>query len=163
MIFSEELFDKAKSLIDLAVEQKVKIASAESCSAGLISALITEISGSSKVFERGFVTYSNLAKQQMLGVDEVALKEYGAVSAQIAEEMAIGAIKNSAADISIAVTGIAGPDGGTIEKPVGLVYIASYNKLSKSLISKEFHFSGNRRQVRMLTVEMAIDMLINQL
>ena len=156
--FSSKLLNQAQKLFDLAVKANIKIASAESCTGGLIASLITEISGSSQIFERGFVVYSNLAKEQNLGVDAEILKQFGAVS-----EKAIGAIKNSAANISIAVTGISGPDGGSDDKPVGLVYISSFNNLNKKLIVKKFNFSGSRSENRILTVQNAFKILISQI
>ena len=163
MTFNEELLNKSQELLNLALITNAKIAVAESCTAGLISSLITEISGSSQIFDRGFVTYSNLAKQEMLGVSEVTLDKYGAVSSQVAEEMAKGAVNNSIADVSVAVTGIAGPDGGTKEKPVGLVYVSSYNRHNKSFMTAEFNLVGDRSEIRMTTVQIAIDMLIKRL
>ncbi|MFC3908704.1 CinA family protein [Legionella dresdenensis] len=101
--------------------QGLTIATAESCTGGMVAAFLTEKPGSSVWFERGFVTYSNLAKQEMLGVDEQLIKNHGAVSIQVAEAMAIGALNHSTADVALSVTGIAGPDGGSAEKPVGTV------------------------------------------
>ncbi len=161
--FSSKLLNQAQKLFDLAVKANIKIASAESCTGGLIASLITEISGSSQIFERGFVVYSNLAKEQNLGVDAEILKQFGAVSEKVAKEMAIGAIKNSAANLSIAVTGISGPDGGSDDKPVGLVYISSFNNLNKKLIVKKFNFSGSRSENRILTVQNAFKILISQI
>lgn len=140
-------------------EKKLKITCAESCSGGLLSALFTEISGSSDIFDRGFVTYSNEAKEQMLGVKKTTLKKFGAVSFEIAKEMAYGALKNSAADIAIAITGIAGPKSDNTKKPVGLVYIAFAQKKSKKLLLKEFNFKGGRAGVRKQTVKAAILLL----
>ena len=104
------------------------IASAESCTGGLIAGLLTEVAGSSDVFERGFVTYSNEAKAELLGIPMDVINQWGAVSTQVAAAMANGALKQSHADISIAVTGIAGPGGGSSDKPVGLVYLATARK-----------------------------------
>ena len=160
MIFEEELINKAQSVIDSALKKQLKITTAESCTGGLISALITEIPGASEVLERGFVTYSNTAKQQMLGVSLATLNKYGAVSIQTAEQMSRGAVNNSQADIGIAVTGIAGPGGGSKGKPVGLVYISGYNKLDDNLIVKEFNFKGNRQQIRLKTAENAFTLLL---
>ena len=103
----------------------LNLATAESCTGGLVAAALTEIAGSSDVVDRGFVTYSNEAKQAMLGVPTATLKRYGAVSAQTAAAMAAGALKNSPADVAVAITGIAGPGGGTKQKPVGLVHFAA--------------------------------------
>jgi PncC family amidohydrolase len=163
MSFNTELISRAQKLFDLALKSNIKIVSAESCAGGLISALITEIAGSSQIFDRGFVVYSNLAKEQNLGVNAKILNQFGAVSEEVVKEMAIGAIKNSQANLSIAVTGISGPDGGSDDKPVGLVYISSFNNLNKKLIVKKFNFSGNRSENRILTVQNAIEILINQI
>lgn len=132
-----------------------KIATAESCTGGWIAQSITEIPGSSAWFDRGFVTYSNAAKIQMLGVKSGTLEKYGAVSSETAKEMVIGALGHSEADFAVAVTGIAGPDGGTAEKPVGTVFIAWASKGGGSRVQK-FPFHGDRRQIRAQTVQMAI-------
>ncbi len=163
MNFNQELLNQAQKLFDLALKSNIKIVSAESCTGGLISALITEIAGSSQVFDRGFVVYSNLAKEQNLSVNAKTLNEFGAVSEEVAREMATGAVKNSNANLSIATTGISGPDGGTADKPIGLVYISSFNNLNKNLIVKKFNFSGDRAKNRILTVSNALEILITQI
>ena len=155
-----ELINHAQRLFDLSLKANIKIVTAESCTGGLISSLITEIAGSSQVFDRGFVAYSNLSKEQNLGVSAKTINDFGAVSEEVAVQMAIGAIKNSNANLSIATTGIAGPDGGG-DKPVGLVYIASFNAVSKHLLVKKFNFSGNRNEIRILTVKNAVEILIS--
>lgn len=111
-------------LTDSLLAKQLKITAAESCTGGMIASLLTDLPGSSAWFERGFVTYSNLAKQEMLGIKPELIQTYGAVSKQVAEAMAKGALTHSAADISIAVTGIAGPGGGSVEKPVGTIWFA---------------------------------------
>lgn len=136
------------------------IATAESCTAGLISAAITEISGSSQWFDRGFVTYSNDAKMQMLGVKQETLDQYGAVSLQTAREMAQGAIAHSKADVAVSVTGIAGPTGGTQDKPVGTVCIGLMRRDLDHPVAKVFHFSGDRYFVRYQTVMKALEVLL---
>lgn len=161
--FNASLLDQAHKLFDLALKSNIKIVSAESCTGGLMSALITEIAGSSQIFDRGFVVYSNLAKEQNLGVNSKTLNDFGAVSEEAAKEMAIGAIKNSNANLSIAITGIAGPQSDDTKKPVGLVYISSFNNLNQNLIVKKFNFSGDRAQNRILTVENALTILITQI
>lgn len=144
-----------------ALEAKgLKLALAESCTGGMIAAVVTDISGSSAVFDRGFVTYSNQAKIDMLGVRPETLAQYGAVSEQTAREMALGALDNSQADIALSVTGIAGPDGGSTDKPVGLVYIGLAIKGGSVEIFKN-NFSGNRNDVRRTTVEKAKQLLQN--
>lgn len=163
MNFNLELLDQAQKFLNLSLKNNIKIVSAESCTGGLIASLITEIAGSSQIFDRGFVVYSNLAKEQNLGVSNKTLNQFGAVSREVAQEMAIGAVKNSNANLSIATTGIAGPDGGTDEKPVGLVYIASFNNLNQNLVIQEFNFSGNRSENRILTVQNSLKILISQI
>jgi nicotinamide-nucleotide amidase len=111
-------------------EKGWKIATAESCTGGLVAAAITDVAGSSDVFDRGFVTYSNAAKIEMLGVPAELIAKHGAVSAEVAQAMADGALNHSNADLAIAITGIAGPSGGTAEKPVGLVYLAEATRSS---------------------------------
>lgn len=125
----------------------------------MISAAITDLPGSSDVFDRGFVTYSNVAKKDMLGVSSATLERYGAVSAECAQEMAQGAINNSIANIAVAVTGIAGPGGGTQEKPVGLVYIATCIRGNKP-DSMQCNFEGNRNRIRTLACSKALNLLI---
>ena|SRR3989338_312780 len=155
MFFDFSLLSQTKKILQIAEEKNLKIAIAESCTGGLLSALFTEIPGSSKVLECGFVVYSNQAKIEMLAVNKQTLEKFGAVSEEIAQEMAQGVLKNSAADIAIAITGIAGPDGGSDEKPVGFVYIA-LNKLVR-----KFYFSGNRHEIRKSTLISALQMIEN--
>lgn len=149
----------AKQLVDLAKEKKITIATAESCTGGMISSAITDIKGSSTVFEYGFVTYANKAKEQLLGVQHSTIEKYGAVSEETAGEMANGALNTSEADIAVAVTGIAGPTGGSTEKPVGLVYIAIATKDGVQVTKN--HFVGNRYEIRLATTKKAIELLIN--
>lgn len=137
------------------------LALAESCTGGWIAQSVTEIAGSSAWFDRGFVTYSNAAKIAMLGVRESTLRQYGAVSLQIAAEMAAGALAHSEADIALAVTGIAGPGGGTAEKPVGLVFIA-WQRRGRPGRCIERHFAGDRHAVRLQTVRTALRCLLDE-
>jgi PncC family amidohydrolase len=160
MFFSSDLKNQITEILNSAQKKNLKIATAESCTGGLLSALFTEISGSSKIFERGFVTYSNEAKISMLEVKKETLEKFGAVSEEVAKEMAIGAIKNSLADLSVAITGIAGPDGGTDEKPVGLVHIACFNKKNQKLISRKFNFSGDRFEIRKSALISSLQLLM---
>jgi nicotinamide-nucleotide amidase len=155
-IMESELFKLAEQLGRLLKANGIKIATAESCTGGWIAQVITDVPGSSAWFDRGFVTYSNAAKVQMLGVIPQTLEKYGAVSAETATEMAAGALAHSAADVAIAVTGIAGPDGGTPEKPVGTVFIAWARKNGEANVVKK-QLSGNRRQIRAQTVKNAIE------
>jgi nicotinamide-nucleotide amidase len=155
-IMDNELFELARQLGRLLKSREKKIATAESCTGGWIAQVITEAPGSSAWFDRGFVTYSNAAKMQMLGVKLETLDKYGAVSAQTAIEMANGALAHSDADCAIAVTGIAGPDGGTAEKPVGTVFIAwAYKNQDVKVAVKKF--TGDRHQIRRQTVKIALE------
>jgi len=151
-----ELFELAEQLgRKLKASGKI-IATAESCTGGWIAQTITDVSGSSAWFDRGFVTYSNAAKVQMLGVSPQTLEDCGAVSAETATQMAAGVLVHSDADIAIAVTGIAGPDGGTSEKPVGTVFIAWADKNGAAKVVKK-QFIGGRRQIREQAVRSAIE------
>jgi nicotinamide-nucleotide amidase len=157
-MLSTDLLAHAEKLLADARAKGLKIATAESCTGGLIAGLLTEIAGSSDVFERGFVTYSNEAKQELLGVPRELLARYGAVSAEVARAMALGALKHAHADMAVAVTGIAGPTGGTMEKPVGLVYLAAAR--GERIIARECRFGETgRREVRLASVEVALELL----
>lgn len=155
-MFGQDIKRKAEKINKLLQDKKVRIACAESCTGGLLSALFTEIEDASKIFDRGFITYSNQAKIDLLEVKPRTIENYGAVSEETAKEMAKGAIKNSLAQISVAITGIAGPGGGSAQKPVGLVYIA-YCKTNLEPIVKKYNFSGNRMSIRMSSVIQALD------
>jgi len=149
----------AQRLLDTCRARGLKVATAESCTGGLVAATLTEISGSSDVFERGFVTYSNAAKEAMLGVPATILKRYGAVSREAAEAMATGALAQSPADLAVAITGIAGPTGGLEDKPVGLVHFAAVAR-DGTLIAREKRFGDiGRRQVRLASVAEALALL----
>jgi nicotinamide-nucleotide amidase len=136
------------------------LTTAESCTGGGVAQAITEVVGSSAWFERGFVTYSNLAKQQMLGVSEVTLKQYGAVSEAVVREMVAGALANSTSNIALSVSGIAGPDGGTAEKPVGTVWFAWGIKHGVTIAQRHL-LKGNRSEVRSQAVCIALNGLLN--
>lgn len=158
-MFSADLVEDAARLLAAARARNIKIASAESCTGGLIAALLTEIPGSSDVFERGFVTYSNLAKEEMLGIPGAMIRQHGAVSESVARAMAEGAIRHSRAQLAIAVTGIAGPGGGTDEKPVGLVHVAAA-RAGEATLHRECRFGDvGRTEVRLATVKVALEML----
>src|SRR5580704_9798240 len=129
----QELVEAARALIDLCRASKLTIATAESCTGGLVAAALTEIPGSSDVFDRGFVSYSNAAKETMLGVSADTLDRFGAVSRETADAMAQGALARSDATITMAVTGIAGPGGGSATKPVGLVHFAAATRDGRSV------------------------------
>jgi nicotinamide-nucleotide amidase len=149
----------AERVLALCRTRRLTIATAESCTGGLVAAALTDIAGSSDVFERGFVTYSNRAKETTLGVSTSALKRYGAVSQQVAEAMAAGALGASPADLVVAITGVAGPTGGTPDKPVGLVHFAAAARDGR-LVHREKRFGDlGRRQVRMLSVAEALALL----
>lgn len=136
-----------------------KLTTAESCTGGGIAYAITQIDGSSQWFDRGFVTYSNEAKQEMLAVDAMLLDTFGAVSAEVAKAMAIGALANSRADISIAITGIAGPQGGTPSKPVGTVWLAIAGKHFPEKISL-LSLKGSRTEIREQSIILALEQLV---
>jgi nicotinamide-nucleotide amidase len=148
-------------LANVALQKQLKVCTAESCTGGLIAKSFTDLAGSSDWFERGFVTYSNQSKSEMVDVPESVIIEYGAVSEPVANAMARGALKNSAADVSIAVTGVAGPAGGSKEKPVGTVWIVVASE--KQLIAKKYLFDGDREAIRIATMLTAIEMLLQLL
>jgi nicotinamide-nucleotide amidase len=150
----------ARQLGRVAKRRKVEVTTAESCTGGGLAAAITRISGSAKWFDRGFVTYANDAKQQMLGVSPETLKRFGAVSEEVAREMAVGALRNSPSDVSVSITGIAGPTGATPGKPVGLVWFA-WAVRDGPVQSRSFHFKGGRVEVRMQAVYIALRGLID--
>ena len=143
-------------------ERGLILATAESCTGGGIAQAITEIAGSSAWFERGFVTYSNLSKQQMLGVRETTLAQHGAVSEMTVREMVAGALANSAAQVALAVSGIAGPDGGSAEKPVGTVWFA-WGMKDKPCVAQRHNLGGNRSDIRSRSVHIALGGVINLL
>jgi nicotinamide-nucleotide amidase len=148
-----------RELIALLKGEGYVVATAESCTGGLVAAAITAVPGSSEVFDRGFVTYSNAAKQDMLGVSKNLLAKHGAVSAEVAMAMARGAIRNSKANAAIAITGIAGPGGATETKPVGLVFVAGAVKNQKPFHIKLNIGNIGRQAVRKIAVEAAIGIL----
>jgi len=141
----------------------LKLATAESCTGGLIAAVLTEIAGSSDVVDRGFVTYSNAAKSELLGVDPALIEAHGAVSEPVARAMAEGALARSAADRAVAVTGVAGPGGGSAEKPVGLVHLAVAVRGGPTLHRAERYGDRGRAGVRLATVATAFAMLTESL
>ncbi len=154
--------DLVEQLTNLLLEKKMMLTTVESCTGGLLAAEITHRAGASKVFERGFVTYSNEAKVEMLGVPEETLRINGAVSVQTADAMARGALKNAHAGLSVSITGVAGPEGGTQEKPVGLVYIG-YALEGGMAGSAEHRFSGTREEIRRQALAAALEHLISAL
>ena len=142
--------------------QGLMLTTAESCTGGGVAQAVTEVAGSSAWFERGFVTYSNLSKQQMLGVSEATLAQYGAVSEAVVREMAAGAIAGSTAQVALAVSGIAGPDGGTPDKPVGTVWFA-WGLLNQPVHTQRHQLAGNRAEVRAQAVRIALQGVIDLL
>jgi nicotinamide-nucleotide amidase len=147
-----------RQLADFLVKSELKLVTAESCTGGLISAACTDLAGSSDWFERGFVTYSNAAKTELLGVDAALIEAHGAVSEPVARAMAFGAIRHSAAQVSIAVTGIAGPSGGSATKPVGTVWFGF--SVQGQLHSEMLRFVGDRAAVRSQTVTHALQRVL---
>jgi nicotinamide-nucleotide amidase len=154
-----EILERAESVLQTARKAGLQIVTAESCTGGMIAGALTAIAGSSDVVDRGFVTYSNEAKAEMLGVPEEILREHGAVSEPVARAMAYGALINTTAGLSVAVTGIAGPGGGSAEKPVGLVYLAAGRRKNSIIRIRREVFPGDRTDVRRATILTALDML----
>lgn len=149
----------AEQVLSMAREQGLKIATAESCTGGLIAGALTDIAGSSDVVDRGFVTYSNEAKQQMLDVKAITIQQFGAVSEATAKEMAYGALASSMADVTVSVTGVAGPGGGTADKPVGLVWFGLAQVGQPPRAEKKLFGDIGREAVRRETVLHALSML----
>ncbi|MEO1281823.1 MAG: CinA family protein [Pseudomonadota bacterium] len=157
-MFDPELIQKAEAFLQSCRAKGVKIATAESCTGGLIAAVLTAIPGSSDVVDRGFITYSNAAKVNLLGVSPKDIDNLGAVSSSVAEQMASGCLARSNAQLAVAVTGVAGPGGGTDEKPVGLVYIATAT--SEEVIVEQHEFGDETRDtIRRLTVIAALSQM----
>jgi len=159
MLFETDLTDKAAHLLKMAGEKHMRIATAESCTGGLIAALMTEIPGSSVVVGRSFITYSNRAKHEILQVPAELLREHGAVSEPVVRAMAQNIFDMTTAHLTIAVSGIAGPGGGSAEKPAGLVHMAVCHE--GEIVHKEHQFGDNgRTEVRLATVNAAMDMML---
>jgi nicotinamide-nucleotide amidase len=156
---SDEIRDGAARVLCACRRRGFKVATAESCTGGLVAAALTEIAGSSDVVDRGFVTYSNAAKEAMLGVPYGILERHGAVSRETAEAMVEGAIARSAADLAVAVTGVAGPGGGSLEKPVGLVHFAAAARDGRRLHREKRFGDIGRSTVRARSVSEALAML----
>jgi nicotinamide-nucleotide amidase len=158
-LFPPDLAARAAALLDRCRAAGLKIATAESCTGGLVIGLLTEIPGSSAVVERGFVVYSNEAKQDLLGVPPETLAKHGAVSEATARAMAEGALDNSRANLAVSVTGVAGPDGGTAEKPVGLVWFACARRGAATLTCECRFGELGRAGIRLASVRVALDRL----
>lgn len=159
-VFAGDMEALAQQVVSLCAARGWQVATVESCTGGLIAGALTEISGSSAVVDRGFVTYSNSAKQDLIGVDTATLQIFGAVSRETALQMVKGALHRSNASVAVAVTGIAGPGGGSVEKPVGLVHIAAMTKTG-TLLHREMRYGDlGRDGVRLATVSTALSLLI---
>jgi len=157
-MFDHELRDAAEHLLHACRQRKLKVVTTESCTGGLIAATLTAIAGSSDVVDRAFVTYSNEAKRDMIGVPWKAIMTHGAVSEPVARAMAEGALAHSDADLAVSVTGVAGPGGGTAEKPVGLVHFGALRK-GRETIAERHIFSGDRDGIRRVSVLTALSLL----
>jgi nicotinamide-nucleotide amidase len=159
-MIGDDLQAAAARVLETCRNRRLKVATAESCTGGLVAGALTEIAGSSEVFDRGFVVYSNAAKQAMLGVGEALLDRHGAVSRETAAAMAAGALAKSSADIAVAVTGIAGPGGGSAEKPVGLVYFSAAARGGARTENREKRFGDiGRTNVRLYSVAEALALI----
>ncbi len=152
-----------QQIADVLKPNNWQLVTAESCTGGMVSGYLTEIPGSSNWFERGFVTYSNLAKEEMLGVSDVLLETHGAVSEPVAAAMAIGALKHSAGQVALSVTGIAGPDGGSLEKPVGTVCFGWVIPGMQTAKTTKKLFSGDRQAIRLAACHEALAGLLSLL
>ncbi|KAA0694456.1 CinA family protein [Neorhizobium sp. P12A] len=158
--FSDDILSLAQTIITEFAAKGLMVSTAESCTGGLIAGALTDISGSSAVVDRGFVTYTNTAKMEMLGVQEATLASFGAVSRETALQMVHGALYRSEADMAVAVTGVAGPGGGSVDKPVGLVHLAAKSR-SGEIIHREMRYGDiGRDKVRSATVQTALEMLL---
>ena len=151
-----------KSLVKKLTRKKLKISFAESCTGGMLASKITSINGTSKVFSLGLITYSNQAKTKILKVNKNIIKKYGAVSAECCKAMVVNLSKISKANINVSITGIAGPNGGTKKKPVGLVYIG-VKKANKIIVSKNLFKSKSRTSIQRLTVKKTIEILVSSI
>ena len=157
-MFPDDIQSLARRVVETATARRLMIAAAESCTGGLVSAALTSVAGSSAVVERGFVTYSNAAKSELLGVPAALIDRHGAVSEPVARSMAGGALARSVAQVSVAVTGIAGPGGGTADKPIGLVHFAAAGPEGLVHVERRFGDIG-REAVRLASVRVALDLL----
>jgi nicotinamide-nucleotide amidase len=149
----------ARALLDVCRARKLTIATAESCTGGLVAGALTDIAGSSDIVDRGFVTYSDAAKQAMLGVPQATLSRYGAVSRETAEAMAKGVLAHAPVDLAVAITGIAGPGGGSADKPVGLVHFGAAQRGGRLLLNERRYGDLGRAEVRRRSVLEALAML----
>ena len=159
-LLPSELLDDAKNVIDVCRAAGLKVATVESCTGGLLAGALTSIAGSSEVVERGFVTYSNEAKSELVGVPSALIDAHGAVSEEVARAMAEGGVARSRADLAVSITGVAGPGGGTPTKPVGLVQIAAARDGRETLHVGRV-FSGDRDGVRLASMSVALELLLS--
>ena len=158
-LFPDDLLDDAEALLLELQRRSLLLATAESCTGGLVCGVLTEVPGASTVLERGFVTYSNAAKTEMLGVDAALISQHGAVSEEVAHAMAQGALDHAPVDLAVSVTGIAGPEGGSIEKPVGLVFVAGA-RAGLATLCHEYRFGDlGRYAIRLASVRQALAMV----
>lgn len=162
-LFPGELYAAAEALLRDFGELDLRLATVESCTGGLLTGLLTEVPGSSRVIDRGFVTYSNEAKIDLVGVDPVVLMAHGAVSRQVAIAMAEGALDHSEADVAIAITGVAGPDGGSDAKPVGLVHLAAVRRGGEAQAIEQRYGPIGRQAIRLAAVTDALQLMRTQL
>ncbi|MBE1236732.1 nicotinamide-nucleotide amidohydrolase family protein [Phaeovibrio sulfidiphilus] len=160
--FPPDLVAQASAVLDMLRDQALTCATAESCTGGMVAAALTAVAGSSDVFERGYVTYSNEAKTESLGVPPGLIAQHGAVSAQVAAAMAEGCLEESGAALALSTTGIAGPGGGTPDKPVGLVFFACSIAGSPTVVRRRI-FAGDRNAVRYATVNAVLDLALQVL
>ena len=158
-MLDDDIFEAAEKLLDICRRKKLTIATAESCTAGLVAGTLSEVPGVSSMLERGFITYSNQAKQDMLGVPTATLDAHGAVSRETAEAMAKGALAHAPVDLAISVTGIAGPDGGNEEKPVGLVHFGAASRSGQLNLAEKRFGNPGRAEVLKRSVLQAFVML----
>ena len=161
-LFAAPLLHHAEHLLHQLRAKKLTLATAESCTGGLLSALLTEVAGSSDVFTHGYITYANAAKTAMVGVPQALIETHGAVSEPVARAMAEGAVNAAKAGIAVAITGIAGPGGATADKPVGLVHMACARE---GFVTQHavYHFAGDRSAVRLQVVAAALELIAGQL
>jgi nicotinamide-nucleotide amidase len=157
-LFDEDLRTRARAVLDTCRAAKLMLATAESCTGGMIAAALTEIAGSSDVVERGFVTYSNAAKSELLGVPPELIQTHGAVSAEVAEAMAQGALAHAPVDLAVSVTGIAGPGGATPSKPVGIVYFGIMPRGGTCRTERRV-FAGDRTAIRRAATALGLELL----
>ena len=161
-MFPDDIETLARTVVEAAAARRLTVVTAESCTGGLVSAALTSVAGSSAVVECGFVTYSNAAKSELLGVPAALIDRHGAVSEPVARSMAGGALARSVAQVSVAVTGIAGPGGGTADKPVGLVHFAAAGPEGLVHVERRFGDIG-REAVRLASVRVALDLLLDRI